>query len=168
MQRGDASLALRIRPPLRRQAGFTYLTVVAGVAVLGVGLAAIAPMWAEASRREREQELLRVGQLYAKAIRTYHEQSPGSVRRYPPDLESLLLDPRPVGTRRHLRRLYADPLKPARPWGLVRNADGGIEGVFSQDGRRPLLQAHMRLETVDLRPAASYAEWVFGWNEARQ
>ena len=48
----------------RRQAGFTYVWVLALVAVLGIGLAAIGPMWHDDVKREREKDALRIGQLY--------------------------------------------------------------------------------------------------------
>lgn len=141
--------------------GFTYLWLLAVVAVLGLGLAALGPMWAESAQREREEDLLRIGQIYAQAIHDYHQASPGSVKRFPPTLDALLLDTRFVGTRRHLRRLYADPLDPARPWGLVRAPDGGVAGVYSQDTRRPWLRAGWSGEHVALPPAERYADWQF-------
>ncbi len=135
--------------------------VMAVVAVVGIGLAAIGPMWSDAARREREQELLRVGELYAQAIEAYRAQSPGSLKRYPPELDSLTLDTRFVGTRRHIRKLYADPLQPNRPWGLVRAADGGIQGVYSLDERQPLLRSGLSLGTTQLTPAQRYSDWKF-------
>jgi hypothetical protein len=44
--------------------GFTYLTVLFIVAFMGVGLMAIGTMWQTASMREREKELLFVGNAY--------------------------------------------------------------------------------------------------------
>jgi type II secretory pathway pseudopilin PulG len=153
MQVGDA------RP--RQQGGFTYLTVMAMIAVLGFGLASLGPMWSDSAQREREQELLRVGALYADAISAYYKSSPGSLKRYPPTLEALTLDTRFVGTQRHLRKLYADPLNPARPWGLINAPDGGVMGVFSQDQRQPFLQAVVNAGSSVLSPAPRYSDWKF-------
>lgn len=146
---------------MARERGFTYITVMTVVALLGIGLAALGPMWADDAQRQREQELLRVGALYAGAIAAYREVSPGSVKRYPPNLESLVLDTRFVGTRRHLRKLYADPLLPSRPWGLLRDADGGVQGVFSQDDRVPLMRASLDFGVLRLPVAQRYADWKF-------
>lgn len=143
------------------QGGFTYVSVMAVVALLGIGLAAIGPLWAEDAQREREQELLRLGELYAQAIGEYVRASPGSLKRHPQRLEDLVLDTRYVGTKRHIRKLYADPLQPARPWGLVRAADGGIRGVFSQDPRLPFARAPMELAATRLPAAGQYSDWVF-------
>ena len=143
------------------QRGFTYVTVMAVVALLGIGLAAMGPMWSEAAQREMEQDLLRVGTLYAQAIDSYYAVSPGSVKRYPPNLDSLVLDTRFVGTRRHLRRLYADPLQPSRQWGLVRAPDGGVRGVYSLDERRPFARASLTLDAVSLPAVQRYVDWKF-------
>jgi type II secretory pathway pseudopilin PulG len=144
-----------------QQRGFTYITVMAVVALLGLGLAAIGPRWAEQVQREREQELLRVGGLYAEAIANYYLSSPGSLKRYPPNLESLLLDTRFVGVQRHIRRLYADPLRPGRAWGVLRAADGGVMGVYAQDERAPLLKAPRLVGRVQLPAAQRYSDWKF-------
>jgi type II secretory pathway pseudopilin PulG len=153
MQVGDA------RP--RQQGGFTYLTVMAMIAVLGFGLASLGPMWSDSAQREREQELLRVGALYADAVNAYYKSSPGSLKRYPPTLEALTLDTRFVGTQRHLRKLYADPLNPTRPWGVIAAPDGGVMGVFSQDQRQPFLQAAVNAGSAVLSPAPRYSDWKF-------
>jgi type II secretory pathway pseudopilin PulG len=143
------------------QRGFTYVTVMTLVALLGLGLAQWGPLWAEQAQREREQELLRVGGLYAQAIESYWRASPGSVRQLPMRLEDLLLDTRYVGTRRHLRRIYADPLRPDRPWGLLRDAEGRLRGVYSQDPRQPFARAARGLGNVQLPDAQRYSDWVF-------
>lgn len=143
------------------QRGFTYLLVVAAIAVLGIGLAAIGPSWADEATRDREKMLLRIGDLYAQAIASYVRAAPGSSRRYPPSLESLLMDDRYIGTRRHLRKLYLDPLDPRRPWGIVRAPDGGVMGVYSIDERRPYRRERWRSLFVELPPAETYQEWKF-------
>jgi type II secretory pathway pseudopilin PulG len=145
----------------RRQGGFSYVVVMGMVAVMGIGLAAVGPLWAEEARREREDELLRSGRLYAEAIVAYYKASPGSARRYPPSLDVLLSDGRFVGTKRHLRSLYPDPVGEGRPWGLVRAPDGGIRGVFSQSDATPLRRVSVDLGAVRLEPAARYSQWQF-------
>lgn len=143
------------------QGGFTYLMVIALVALLGLALSAIGPHWAGEAQREREQELLKVGILYAKAIKSYYDASPGSLKQYPPDLQSLVLDTRFVGVRRHIRRIYPDPLKPDRPWGLVKDDAGRLRGVFSQDERRPIQQAGIMNDWLAIAAASRYSQWVF-------
>jgi type II secretory pathway pseudopilin PulG len=143
------------------QRGFTYVVVLAMILLLSLGLAAMGPSWARESQRERERELLRIGLLYATAIHQYHQVSPGSVKQYPPTLEALLDDRRMVGTYRHLRRLYPDPLDPASPWGVLRAPDGGIRGVFSRSRGVPLRTVPLDLGLLTLPAARSYGEWTF-------
>lgn len=143
------------------QAGFTYIWALAALTVFAVGLAALGPQFSLEAQRERERELLRIGQLYAEALASYYRASPGSLKQYPNQLELLLEDPRFVGTVRHLRQLYPDPLQPQRPWGLLRDADGGIRGVYSTDARPPLRSAPLQLGSVALPPARHYFEWQF-------
>jgi type II secretory pathway pseudopilin PulG len=142
-------------------AGFTLVWVLAAIAILSVGLAAIGPQWADQAQRAREQDLLRVGQLYAQALAHYRAVSPGSLKQYPSDLQQLLLDNRFAGTQRHLRKLYPDPLDPLRPWGLVRGPDGRILGVFSQSADTPLRRESLDLEGLILPTAQRYDEWKF-------
>jgi type II secretory pathway pseudopilin PulG len=144
-----------------QQRGFTYVWLLALVAVLGVGLAAAGPLWAEEAKREREAELLRVGQLYAQAIARYHRMSPGNVKRYPTQLDELLMDMRFVGTVRHLRTLYPDPVTRGQPWALVHAPDGGIQGVASQSTESPLRTTSVELGAVRLAAAQRYSDWQF-------
>jgi type II secretory pathway pseudopilin PulG len=149
------------RASRQRQQGYTYLMLLTAVALVGVALAKLGPMWADEAQREREQELLRVGGLYASAILSYHQASPGSLKRYPAELSDLLLDTRFVGTRRHLRKLYPDPLDPQRSWGLVRAPDGGVAGVYSLDTRQPWRRSALVTAVLDLPAATRYADWKF-------
>lgn len=145
----------------RRAAGFSYVWVLGALATLSIGMAALGPAWSEYSKRQREQELLRVGAIYANAISSYYADSPGSLRTYPPSLESLLVDSRYIATRRHIRKLYADPLNPARPWGILTAPDGGVRGVYSQSNEVPFARTEIDLGVAVLPAARSYSEWKF-------
>src|SRR5882672_3015905 len=93
----------RIRS-LRRctgQRGFTFVWVLMALAVFSVGLAVIGPRWADDARRERERELLRIGNLYAQAIAAFHAATPGSIKSYPTKLDNLVID-RMLSTVRYL------------------------------------------------------------------
>ena len=87
--------------------------------------------------------------------------SPGAVKQFPPSLEALLEDRRLVGTHRHLRRIYPDPINPSQPWGLLRGPDGRIRGVFSTSELPPLRQEAIDLGVVRLERARSYHDWKF-------
>jgi len=144
-----------------RSRGFTYVWLLALLALLGIALAVVGPLWSDIMRREREQELLRVGLLYAQALREYQRNGPGSVKPYPETLEAVLEDRRHLGTYRYLRQLYPDPIDPSRPWGLVRDASNGIRGVYSTSPLAPLRREALDLGPLQLPAARSYQEWIF-------
>lgn len=126
-----------------RQAGFAYLLLLGLVAMLGAGLAMVGVQWDLAHQRERERELLFIGNQYRQAIGLYYQRTPGPLKRYPATLEDLLKDPRLPGNERYLRRPYPDPLAAGDTgWGLVKAPEGGIMGVFSRSEKRPLKQAN--------------------------
>lgn len=91
-----------------------------------------------ATQRDQRVQFQWVGIQYRQAIGRYYEGTPGSVRRYPPELKDLLLDARYLTVRRHVRTLYPNPYmvgaaEPAKGWTLIRAGDGGIQGVEAQD-----------------------------------
>ena len=153
----------RRTPTVARQAntGFTLVWVLAVLVIMSIGLATVGPNWQDQARREREQDLLRIGTLYAQAIANYYQASPGSQKRFPKTLDDLVLDTRFVGLRRHIRKTYSDPLNPDQSWGLVKAADGGVKGVFSQSTEVPLRQEVLDLGFATLPRASRYSEWKF-------
>jgi hypothetical protein len=150
----------------RGEGGFAFVAMLVLLAVCMLGLSAAGPLWSHESQRERELELLRIGALYAGALKSFRDASPGSMAEYPQRLEQLLQDDRFVGVRRHLRKLYADPLAPGRPWGIVRDDRGGIVGVYSQSDDRPLSSAPQQAPKLQ-RDAQRYADWKFMAEESK-
>jgi type II secretory pathway pseudopilin PulG len=148
-------------PTAGSQAGVTYLYVLLMIAVLGAGAAAVAEVWVTHSQREREAELLFVGEQYRKAIGAYFESTPGAARQYPRSLEDLLRDRRYPVVRRYLRRIYADPMTGSPDWGIVKAPDGGIAGVYSTSTREAFKQKNFRPEHESFEGATSYVEWKF-------
>lgn len=122
------------------QRGFTYLGLLLGVAVLSIGLTAASEVWVATARHQKLQQLEWVGEQYAKAIASYYETSTPGGRFYPRRLEDLLEDGRTLGVRRHLRKIYPNPLSGRPDWELVRSSDGGIRAVrpVSASGAIPL------------------------------
>lgn len=138
--------------------GFTYLTILFVVAVMGVGLALVGTMWNTSAKREREAELLQIGGEYRKAIERYYLSGP---RQYPRALSDLVQDPRQPGVVRHLRKLYADPVSGKSDWGLVRADDGGIAGVYSLSEETPLKSGGFAVRDAAFEGKAKYSEWQF-------
>lgn len=143
-----------------RERGFTYLMALFIVAILGGGLALAGEVWETSAKREKEAELLFIGNQYRQAIRLYYEGTPGGVKRYPRTLDELLSDPRHASTQRHLRQLYRDPLG-GKEWGLVKAADGGIAGVYSLSEEQPLKNGNFRLRDAGFESAQRYLDWKF-------
>lgn len=156
-----------------KQRGYTLIAVLVVLAIMMLGLSTAGPLWSQQSKRDREKELLKIGMLYAQAIERYRQDSPGSDKRYPRSLVELLADNRFVGTKRYLRRLYPDPIanNPAQAWGLLRNGDGQITGVFSQSTDVPIAQSPLTLADAQfgeivLPPAKQYSDWKFSFATA--
>ena len=93
-------------PGSRRHAGFTYIGLLILVAAMGLALTVVAQLWHTAQTRDKEEELLFVGNEIRRAIGLYIT----STGRYPHNLEDLLKDPGFPGVRRSLRKLYRDPI----------------------------------------------------------
>lgn len=144
-----------------RERGFTYLAVLLAVALIGLALSAGAAVWSQASQRERERELIFVGHQIRNAIRSYALATPGPVPRYPARLEDLLQDNRYPGVKRHLRRLYRDPLTGSTQWGILPAPGGGVLGVYSLSGERPVKKSGFDVEDRTFEGATSYADWQF-------
>ena len=145
----------------RRARGFTYLTVLFVVAILMTGLALVGEMWESAAKREKEAELLFVGNQYRKAIERYVISGKA---QYPRTLEDLLQDPRQPSVQRYLRKLYPDPITGKSEWGFVKGPDGGIGGVYSLSEDKPLKIAGFKLRDASLEGAQKYSDWKFSFS----
>src|SRR5262245_44395213 len=97
-------------PTIRFERGFTYLGILIAMALFGVALAATGEVWRTTAQREREQELLFVGNQFRTAFMNYYANTPAGKPRFPRTLDDLVEDSRFPVPRRHLRRVYADPM----------------------------------------------------------
>lgn len=140
--------------------GFSYIGVLLLLAGFSIALAATGELWSTLSQREREAELLAVGQAYQKAIQSYHAASRPGTRPLPTKLEDLLEDRRQGALRRHLRKLYADPITASSDWGLIKSPDGSISGVYSRSTDRPRRTA-FDAPYEAFAKAETYADWRF-------
>lgn len=144
----------------RRAGGFTYVGLLILVAVIAGASASALSFGASAQRRMVEEELLFVGSEFRDAIATFHQTAQG-LRRYPRDFDELIKDARDPGVRRHLRRVYPDPLTGRTEWGIVRAPDGGIMGVYSLSRDTPIKQANFPEEWKEFEGKSSYRDWQF-------
>jgi len=150
---------------LRNQSGFTYLGLLFVVAMAGVALAATGMLWSTQRQREREQELLFVGNQIRQAIGSYYERSPGLVKRYPAKLDDLLKDNRFINVQRHLRQHYVDPLTDSQEWGLVTAPEGGVMGVYSLATGTPIKQAGFTERDAEFEGKSRYSDWKFVYRQ---
>jgi type II secretory pathway pseudopilin PulG len=149
--------------PLPPQRGFTYIWLLLAIALTTVGLAAVAEVASTAIRRDKEAELLFVGNQYVRAIALYNASTPSGAQQYPQRLEDLLADKRFPNVRRYLRRVYPDPMTGSAEWGLIRGPNGGITGVQSRSTAQPLKKANFPKEYEAFAGAATYRDWVFAF-----
>lgn len=142
------------------EGGFTYLGLMFAIAIAGIALAGTGVVWQMESRREKEKQLLFVGEEYRRAINSYYEKSPGGDKQYPQKLEDLLLDTRSPNIVRHLRRLYPEPMMADGRWELIRQ-QGRIFGVASRSLEVPIKLSGFSPEQEEFEGAADYSEWRF-------
>jgi type II secretory pathway pseudopilin PulG len=150
-------------PACRGQRGFTYLWVLISVALMAMGTLVAVEVFQTDLRREKERELLRIGREFRTAIASYHQSSRGRSADglgYPESLEQLLLDSRFPNVRRHLRRIYIDPMTGKAEWGLIR-VNGRIVGVHSLASGPPIRVAGFEATEAEFSRATSYQGWVF-------
>lgn len=153
----------------RRQGGFSLLGLLFLVAGLGVAMAALGTMWHTAAQREKERDLLFVGNQYRQAIESFWKipLPVGTVRRLPKNFDELLTDPRFPTTVRHLRRIYRDPMTGNAEWGLEMDPDGGIYSVYSRSADKPFKRAGFPAVYAHFDEAESYRDWTFRFDAAQ-
>lgn len=142
----------------RRQHGFAYLWTLMLVAFMGVGLTIAAGLYTTAMRRDKERELLFIGHEFRHALESYTKAN--GANQYPLTLDELLKDPRFPAAKRHLRRLYNDPVTGKPDWVLVRQ-QGRIVGIRSASTQRPVKQDNFDDDDAGLARKTRYADWVF-------
>jgi type II secretory pathway pseudopilin PulG len=143
------------------QRGFTYVIALFLVAALSVLVTRGLKSTLMDERRDKEAQLLEIGQVYRDAIRTYYDNSPGTGKTYPPTLEALLEDGRTTTLKRPLRRLYRDPITASEDWGIVPAPDGGVMGVYSLSEQKPIKNGNFPLALANFVGAKKYQNWQF-------
>lgn len=146
------------------QRGFTYIGMLLIVAVMGTGLAAFGQLYSQAAQREKERELLFIGNQFRDAIAGYYNKSPGA-KVYPKKLEDLLEDKRFPMPQRHLRKMFRDPMTGSTEWGLVEVPGGaGFMGVYSRSEETPIKSANFSTKDQEFEGAEHYTKWMFTYS----
>ena len=145
---------------LRRQNGVMLLALIIFMTILGLAVTKTADVWSTALAREREQELLFIGEQYRMAIEKYYYATPGPRRALPATLDELVQDDRFPKPLRHLRQLYPDPIQGVENWGILRQGSR-IVGVYSLSDQKPIKKAGFGARYTDFSAAQSYRGWRF-------
>lgn len=151
----------------RREAGFTYLGLIIFVAIIGLVGAATLKIGSLLQRAAAEEELLEIGAAFSAALDSYAAATPRGGSPYPPSLAELLKDPRSPAVRRHLRKVYVDPLTGKAEWGIVYLGGGetGIIAIHSLSTARPLKIANFDSRFKGLDNKEMISEWRFSAGE---
>ena len=144
----------------KRVLGFTFIGILIIVAISGIALSGVGIVWKQTIQREREKELLFIGDQYRAAIVSYYESTPGGAKQYPKKLEDLLLDNRFPVVKRHIRRLYDDPMTNNQPWGLIKQQDLSV-GVYSLSQQSTIKKTGFPTLYESFKEASTYDEWKF-------
>jgi type II secretory pathway pseudopilin PulG len=150
-------------PAFLQQRGFTYLGMLIIVALMGTGLVAFGELYSHAAQREKERELLFIGEQFRDAVASYYNKSPGA-KVYPKKLEDLLEDKRFPMPQRHLRRVYRDPMTGSQEWGLVEAPGGGFMGVHSLSEETPIKSGNFSVKGQEFEGAEHYTKWMFTYS----
>lgn len=145
----------------RSQQGFGFLLVLFAIAVLGLLLAGAGQVWQTSVQREKEAELLFIGNQFRQAIGSYYRQSPGAAKQFPARLEELVEDTRFPVPRRHLRKLYRDPMTGGLEWGLQKSGDRivGVHSLSTGSAFRMVFEAR----DVAFQDTTRYDQWIFSY-----
>jgi len=144
------------------QGGFTYLGLIVFVFIIGLVGAATLKVEALLRRAQLERELLETGAQFSAALDSYAAATPRGQPRAPLSLDDLLRDKRFPNPRRHLRKVFIDPVTGKPEWGLVRAGEAGpILGVHSLSQATPLKQANFDMRFAGFENREHLTEWKF-------
>lgn len=153
-----------------KQKGYSLVVVMVAIVIMSILAEAAISLDSYRIKKSKEAELLFIGLAYKKALQSYAGASTAQQSRSPQRLEDLISDPR-FTYRRHLRRLYPDPMRSnnrdaseevIKQWRVLRNSKGGIVGVASKNKDIPLKKAFFPPPLSHFANAKQYSEWVFG------
>lgn len=160
--------------------GSIYIWMLFTVTIAGILLAATGQVWQVKAQREKEKELLLVGEQFRQAVMSYYNSVSGGEKKYPQSLEDLLLDKRGPSPERHLRKIFLDPMTKTTEWGLVEEpvpeqssgssarvsrSDLGIIGVYSLSRQGPIKSENFPDHYSTFAEASTYQDWQFVFSE---
>jgi type II secretory pathway pseudopilin PulG len=147
----------------KREGGITYLVLLVAIAIIGIAAVATTQFGVIVQRRDAEEQLLTIGAEFQAALISYANATPPGLSPNPSSIQDLLKDPRyPTVLRRHLRKLYSDPLTGKSEWGTVASIDGrGIVGFYSLSAAEPIKIGNFEPPFESFAGKSTYRDWVF-------
>ncbi|MBA2483574.1 MAG: type II secretion system protein [Nitrosomonas sp.] len=160
------------------QKGSIYILMLFAVTIAGILLAATGQAWHFKAQREKEKQLILVGEQFRNAVMSYYNSAADGGKKYPKTLEDLLLDKRGLVPQRHLRKMFLDPMTKSTEWGLVdepvpeqdsgariSRSDLGIIGVYSLSKQAPIKTENFPEHYEDFTEAVTYQDWQFVYSQ---
>jgi type II secretory pathway pseudopilin PulG len=146
----------------QHQGGFTYLGLIVLVTVIGLVGAATLKIDSLMRRAAAEEELLAVGAAFSIALDSYAAATPQGQPLHPPSLRELLKDPRTPAVRRHLRKIFVDPITGSTEWGIVYQAGQvGVVAVYSLSQAPPLKVGNFSSRFSGFENKQHLSDWKF-------
>lgn len=149
--------------------GFTYPAALLLIVITSISLMSAEKYFSTTMKREHEKELLFRGSQIQNAIESYYTKSPGSSSpSYPKSFDDLLRDNRFLSVKRHLRKIYKDPMTKNGEWGLSLDSAKHIKGVFSRSNKTPIKQGNFPEQFKNFNGKNRYQEWKFIYEPAKE
>ena len=155
------------------EGGSILIIILFMVTIIGLSAAVTGTSWKTICQKSKEEELLWIGNEYRKAIESYYSSAHGGMApSYPSRLDDLLLDPRSPSIKRHIRKLYKDPITGEDFDVILENVNidgkfnskfdsGRIIGVKSKSLLEPFKKDGFSSKNKAFKNAKSYTEWEF-------
>ncbi len=157
---GEGNMYLAIKKKSGAEQGFTYLSLLFIIVLMGLAASVTGQVWSKVAQREKEAELIFRGAEIMRAIGGYYQSSPGA-KSYPKTLEDLTKDSRYPGTKRYLRRIYEDPFTGKADWVAIEVPGGALNGVKSRSVEKTIKKGNFPSELIGFEDKATYSGWEF-------
>lgn len=158
----EASTLHRLPHRNKHVRGFTYLSLIVVVAIIALVTASGIKLGSVLQRSRAEQELLDIGAAFSDALKSYADATPQGMPPEPPSLQDLLKDPRFPGTRRHLRKIFVDPMTGKAEWGIVYRGDKiGVLALYSLSDAKPVKIGNFPARYSGFEGKSRISDWKF-------
>jgi len=143
--------------------GSVLLFLLISVSLFGLMAGIAGTSWQSIIQQGKETDLLWKGNKIRQAIGSYYEASNSE---YPTKFEYLIKDQRFLQVKRHLRKIYLDPMT-GQEWETIKNKNGGIIGVRSKSNKVPFKKNGFIKLNKTFIDQDSYKDWLFVYSPSR-